>query len=204
MAGVRFLVVDNVTSSPIADVYCHDALGGGYTDATGYTSYFERTAGVDTYWTFEKAGYESIIDYWVSPATYDLTFSIHMAPVGAVKKSSNITIMVNAGTPTPMNVTAQGYLTEKDTGLPLGDRTVNIYRDGSRINAVTTDHDTGYYIYIDILEKLDTYTYAAEFTGDINYYGSVAASTTVKKPYLIAVPIMAIGALMLGAAWLKH
>lgn len=82
LTAIKFLVYDSQTSERIEGVYCYDAIGGGYTDSEGYTEYFQREAGVDTYWTFEKSGYQTKDRYWVKPPTYSMTFSVRLDPVG--------------------------------------------------------------------------------------------------------------------------
>jgi len=105
MAGVRFLVVDYYTTLPLENVYCHDSLGGGYTDVLGYTGYFDRAAGGDTWWTLELSGYDTVNDYWVQPATYPLTFSVHMTPSAPPVPTKALVVHVTRkvdGTPTCM------------------------------------------------------------------------------------------------------
>lgn len=110
MAGVKFLVVNAQTGTPIPWAYCWDLIGGyfqgKYTDSQGYTEFFWREDGIDTYWTIEKAGYTTISNYWVRPATYNITVSVHMTPVAPTELSVDFRVDKATGTaPLPVNLT---------------------------------------------------------------------------------------------------
>lgn len=135
MAGVQFLVIDNTTSTPIQGVYCHDDLGGGYTDINGYTDYFQRTAYVDTYWTFERTGYETLVGYWVQPASYDLTFSVRLIPLTAIPTLQLSVSPRNGQIGDTFMFT--GVYSVNGTAQPL--RSIRLFLDSEQVGSDTTD-----------------------------------------------------------------